>query len=76
MVLACILVYCEAGKFKEVLDKVKGLEGVKRAFPVHGRCDLVIQAGATDLKKLGELAFKVAATPGVRATETLVEVPL
>jgi DNA-binding Lrp family transcriptional regulator len=72
MVVACILVCCQAGKFKEVAAELKKMEGVKRAFGVHGRWDAVAEIEVADLKALGETVLKLHGLPGVRATETLI----
>jgi len=72
MEVACILVCCQAGKFKEVAAKLKKIEGVKRAFGVHGRWDAVVEIEVADLKALGETVLKLHGLPGVRATETLI----
>ncbi len=72
MVIACILVCCEAGKFKEVIEEVRKITGVKRVFGVHGRWDVVVELEALDLKALGETVLKLHGLLGVRATETLI----
>jgi len=72
MVLACILVCCQAGKYKDVAAELKKVKGVKRAFGVHGRWDVVAEIEAADLKTLSETVLKLHGLPGVRATETLI----
>ncbi len=72
MVFACMLIVCEPGKYKDVADGLGKVKGVKQAFSVHGRWDVVAEAEAADVKGLGEIAVKVHSLPGVRATETLV----
>ncbi|MEM3062389.1 MAG: Lrp/AsnC ligand binding domain-containing protein [Nitrososphaerota archaeon] len=72
MVVACILICCEAGKYKDVASEIKKIKGVKRAFGVHGRWDGVIEVEAPDLKALGEISLKLHGLEGVRATETLI----
>lgn len=72
MVFACVLIGCEAGKFKDVAEEVKKLEGVKKAFGVHGRWDAVAEVQVADIKALGELALKINGLRGVKANETLV----
>lgn len=72
MVFACVLIGCEAGKFKDVAEEVKKLEGVKKAFGVHGRWDAVAEVEVADIKALGELALKINGLRGVKANETLV----
>jgi len=66
------LIGCEAGKFKDVAEEVKKLEGVKKAFGVHGRWDAVAEVEVADIKALGELALKINGLRGVKANETLV----
>lgn len=72
MVVACILVCCEAGKYKDVLAELKKMGGVRRAFGVHGRWDVVAEIEAAGLKELSEAILKLHGMAGVRATETLV----
>ena len=72
LVFACVLISCEAGKFKDVAVELRKLEGVKKAFGVHGRWDAVAEVEVADLKALGELALKVNGLQGVKANETLV----
>jgi DNA-binding Lrp family transcriptional regulator len=71
---AAILVFTEAGKFDEVVDELKKITGVKHAFAVAGRADVAALVEVPDLKGLSNLALKVFKTPGVTASETLVEV--
>ena len=72
MIVACILVCCQAGKFKEVAAELKKIKAVKRAFGVHGRWDAVAEIEVADLKALSEKVLKLHGLPGVRATETLI----
>jgi len=69
---ACILVKTAAGKFNEVAKAIEKLEGVKRAFPVMGRTDVVVWAETPNLRSLGRLAYAIGRTPDVVATETLI----
>lgn len=73
MVLACILVYCDAGRREEVLEAVKSIKYVEKAFETVGRCDVVVKVDAPTLEDVGVAAYEVARQPGVRATETLIE---
>lgn len=72
MVFACVLICCEAGKFKDVTEEANKLQGVKKAFGVHGRWDAVAEVEVDDIKALGELALNINGLPGVKANETLV----
>jgi len=71
---AAILVFTEAGKFDEVVGELKKIAGVKHAFAVAGRADVAMLVEVPDLKGLSNLTLKVFKTPGVTASETLVEV--
>lgn len=72
MVFACILVSCEAGKYKEVAAKLRRTKDVKKSFWVHGRWDAVAEIEAANLKQLGEIVLTINGTTGIKATETLV----
>jgi len=72
MVLGCILVCCESGKSKEVVEKMGKVKSVKKAFSVHGRWDIVTEIEVSDMKTLGEVVLKFHGLPGVKATETLI----
>lgn len=76
MVLACVLICCEAGKFTTVVKAVKKIDGVKKAFTVLGRWDIVARVQAADLKALSNIMLKINGLPGVKSTETLVQVAL
>ncbi|MEM3061713.1 MAG: Lrp/AsnC ligand binding domain-containing protein [Candidatus Bathyarchaeia archaeon] len=73
MVSACILVCCEPGKYLEVAEKLREVKGVVRAFSTSGRWDVIAEVEAPDLKALTEVALKINALTGIRATETLME---
>jgi len=70
---AAILVFTEAGKFSDVAGELKKIAGVKHTFAVAGRADVVALVEVPDLKGLSNLVLKVFRTPGVTASETLVE---
>ena len=72
MVVACILICCEAGKYKSVVSEIKKIKNVKKVFGVHGRWDVITEVEVPDLKALGEISLKLHGLEGVKATETLV----
>jgi len=74
LVLACILIGCEGGKFRAVADAIKKLKGAKMAFPVVGRWDVVAQVDVADREALSKLMLKINGLRGVKYTETLVQV--
>ncbi|MEM1655962.1 MAG: Lrp/AsnC ligand binding domain-containing protein [Nitrososphaerota archaeon] len=72
-VYAYILLRCSKTGLREVLERVRSVEGVKSAAPVTGRFDAVVEVEAEDLKKLAVLVMeKIQAIEGVERTETLV----
>lgn len=71
---SCILIRVLPGKGAEVLRAVKEFPEVKSAYLVFGRYDVVAFAEAPTYEALSALAAKVNAIPGVKSTETLIEV--
>lgn len=74
MVSACMLIRTEHGRFEDVVRAVSQLKGVKRAFPVLGRYDVVVDIEAADMKELGSTVLRIGRLSGVVFTETLVEI--
>lgn len=52
---------------------MKEFEGVKDAFTVFGRYDVVVDLEASSLESLTKTAFKMGNISGVVFTETLIE---
>lgn len=73
MISACVLIRTERGRFSEVAEKMKEFEGVKDAFTVFGRYDVVVDLEASSLESLTKTAFKMGNISGVVFTETLIE---
>lgn len=75
MTEAFVLVRVQPGKDKDVLEKVKAIEGVKEAFGVAGRFDVVVRTLAPDLDTLSRISLeKLRTIEGILYTETLVAV--
>jgi uncharacterized protein with GYD domain len=74
MTSACMLIRTEAGKFEKVTDNLDQILEVKKAFPVIGRFDVVVDLEAADPKALAKIVMKVNRLAGVVYTETLTEV--
>ena len=75
VVKACILVCCKLLKTRKVLDVAKREPGVKNAFPVHGRWDIVVETEDLPLKDIADIGMHVYKTDGVDIVETLIEFP-
>lgn len=70
---ACILlkvVPTEAGK---ILDAVRKVAGVRKAYFTYGVFDLAVFVEVENYKKLREITTKINCIEGVRSTETLPE---
>lgn len=74
MVSACILIRTEHGRFEDVVKSVSQVKGVKRAFPVLGRYDVVADIEVANMKELSLTVLRISGLSGVVFTETLVEV--
>jgi|YelNatPaOPRAMG01_1025707.scaffolds.fasta_scaffold00102_3 DNA-binding Lrp family transcriptional regulator len=70
---ACVLIRASAGRYKEVLNAVKSLKGVVKAFPVLGRFDIVADIEVEKYSDLASLVRRIGRIGGVAFTETLVE---
>jgi len=71
--MATILISLVPGKFKDVAKAIAKIKGVKMSFAVFGRYDVVVFAETVNLKELSDLRERIVSLPGVRRTETLVE---
>ncbi|MEM2955837.1 MAG: Lrp/AsnC ligand binding domain-containing protein [Nitrososphaerales archaeon] len=69
---ACLLIKTQPAKYDQVTKKVKEIKGIKVAFSVLGRTDVVANVEVANLKELSALALKTGSIDGVSATETLI----
>jgi len=70
---ACILVKTTPTQTDEVLEAVRKIRGVRKAFVAYGRYDLVAFAHSPEYSGISKLTAEVNSIVGVRSTETLVE---
>jgi len=73
MLNACILLKVAATKADAILDSVKTIKGVRKAYFTYGRFDIAIFVEVQDYKELRKLTSQINDIEGVRSTETLVE---
>jgi DNA-binding Lrp family transcriptional regulator len=73
MVKACLLVKTTPVKGPMVLEEVNKLKGVKKAFLVYGRADMIVLVDAKEYEDVLKVISKVHSMDGVRSTETLTE---
>lgn len=73
MVDAIVMAKVDAGKDKEVLECVKTINGVERAWATYGIYDLVILVYFQSVEALDKFVFhELRAIPSVRETVTLI----
>ena len=70
---ACLLVKTAPIRTDEVLAAVKKVKGVKKAYVVYGRFDLVAFVEGAGYPSLRGLTAKINSIDGVRSTETLAQ---
>jgi hypothetical protein len=75
MVKACLLVNCRLLRTKKIVELAKKQNGVKDAFPVHGRWDVAVLTDDMDLKRIAEIGMNIYRADGVEIVETLVGFP-
>jgi DNA-binding Lrp family transcriptional regulator len=73
MLDACILLKVVPTKASTILDTVRKVTGVRKAYSTYGRFDLVIFVEVEDYKKLREITTQINGIEGIRSTETLPE---
>ena len=71
---ARLLIRTKPGKHNKVAEAITDMRGVKLAFPVLGRTDVVANVELVDLKALTGFLLKLREVDGIAASETLVGV--
>lgn len=59
----------------KVIEQALKIRGVTDAFPTVGRFDGAVFVEGRSFEDAGSIALKVQDIPGIRSTETLVELP-
>lgn len=73
MLNACILLKVVPTKAETILDTVRKVRGVRKAYLTYGRFDIVVFLEAEDYTELRKATTEINGINGVRSTETLVE---
>ena len=77
MKLAYGLICTEPGKTAKVFQRVKSIEGVKKAECVTGSYDIIAHVEADSLEKLTKAVFgDIRSIAGVMSTTTLIVTPI
>jgi uncharacterized protein with GYD domain len=69
---ACVLIKTEPGTHIAIAKIVAQIKGVKTAFAVLGRTDVVANVDADELADVSRLVFLIGDLDGVTETETLI----
>jgi len=73
--IAYVLISCELGSEKAIVDELKSIEGVKEVQPTYGIYDVIAKVEVQDEHKLREvITFKIRKMNQVRATITLLKI--
>ena len=70
---ACILIRAMHGRVVKVLEGIKAIEGVVKAFPVYGRYDIVAFIEASDFNSVSKTLGEINAIKDIKSTETAIE---
>lgn len=73
MLNACILLKVVPTRADAVLEEIKRIEGVRKAYLSYGRFDIVVLLEARDYAEIKRVTATINSINGVRSTETLVE---
>ena len=73
MLNACALLKVVPTKDEKILDTVKKMTGVRKAYFTYGRFDIAVFIEAKDYRELREITTQMNSIEGVRSTETLPE---
>ncbi len=75
MPIAYVLISCELGSEKAIVDELKLIEGVKEVQPTYGIYDVIAKVEVQDEHKLREIITnKIRKMNQVRATITLLKI--
>ena len=73
MLDACVLLKVVPTKADMILDTIRKVTGVKKAYFTYGRFDLAVFVEVENYKKLREITTQINGIEGIRSTETLPE---
>ena len=73
MLNACVLLKVVPTKVDSILETVKTIREVRKAYFTYGRFDIVVFLEVEGYRELREITVRINDIPGVRSTETLAE---
>lgn len=73
MLNACVLIKVVPTKADAILNAIKKVKGVRKAYFTYGRVDIVAFLEMKDYASLRRITGEINSFEGVRSTETLAE---
>lgn len=73
MLNACILLKIVPTKTHEIIDQIRDVGGVRKAYSTYGRFDITVFVEVEDYRELRRVTTKINGIEGIRSTETLPE---
>jgi len=73
-VIAFVLATIRTGSEYDVVEEVKGIDGVKEVFITYGVWDVIIRVEVESLSELDRVVTQIRSVKGVEYTTTLVGV--
>jgi DNA-binding Lrp family transcriptional regulator len=70
---ACILLKVVPTEARKVLEAVRKVAGVRKAFSTYGVFDLAVFVDVKDYRQLRQITTEINGIEGIRSTETLPE---
>ncbi|NIN53240.1 MAG: hypothetical protein GTN80_08680 [Nitrososphaeria archaeon] len=73
MLNACVLLKVIPVKASTILETVREMRGIRKAYFTYGRFDIVVFLAVDDYRTLRKVTGEINSIEGVRSTETLAE---
>lgn len=73
MLNACVLLKVIPVKASAILETVRKMHGIRKAYFTYGRFDIVVFLEVDDYRTLRKVTGEINSIEGVRSTETLAE---
>lgn len=71
MITSIVMIKCETGQVKKVVEKIVDIEGVAEAYSVTGEWDIIAVIRVKEFDSLATVVSEqIAATPGIAKTIT------
>ena len=71
MITSIVMIKCETGQVKKVVEKIVEIEGVAEAYSVTGEWDIIAVIRVKEFDSLSTVVSEqIASTPGIASTMT------